>query len=484
MAIHLSNIIESILNPNSRFRTLDGIYGVRDKDGEPAMTLGELTADFDTVWNGGEYTLRCFLRPDGGRNDELREISVYTSNIECGFLLPHLYLDGEMLVFDTADDPVWIDVMLQQKPGGQRLDRYLSEIADTGDSEAIHALTDKLAGIAEWLTNNDFSHRNICSRHIYVSPGEGLKLVNYSRGSRKRSHDDLLSIGALTAALYIAACQPELYREIVHDKTLKVSGLRKLTATIADLMDQEDAEALKDLLAFVSAGSEASGENLCRAIRRVASTLPRSYETLEKIAEQLRSRNAAKGKAAERGKYSFIGMMHDMVMRVFDGTEWSYVDRHGERAFPGSFVGAGDFSEGRAVVETTDGYGLIGLDGRFLIEPQCDDIEWDSINNVAIVTVDGQSGLYGREGQPLTGLIYDQILSGGEGLFPVRKNGKYGYIGRDGMMAIRPQFDDAFGFRNGFARVAIGNHEFLIDATGKQIDNIREKTTIEEPVGL
>ncbi len=195
------------------------------------------------------------------------------------------------------------------------------------------------------------------------------------------------------------------------------------------------------------------------------------------IVAQLRSGNA--DDAADRGKYSFIGPMQDMVMRVFDGTEWFYIDRHGEMAFPGSFVSATDFSEGRAVVETKKGYGLIGLNGRFVIEPKYDDIDWDSINNVAIVTEDGQSGLYSREGQQLTGLIYDQILAGSEGLFPARRNGKYSFIRRDGMTVIRPQFDDAYSFSDGFALVRVGNHEFLIDHDGNPIDDIREKTVTE-----
>lgn len=484
MAVHLSNLIESILNPNRRFRTLDGIYGVRNGDGEPAMTLCELTVDFDMVWNGAEYTLRCFRTPDSDRSGDLRELSVYTRYIECGFITPHLYLEDEMLVFDTADRPVYVDVVLQQKPVGLRLDHYLSETAAKGDREAIRGLMNEFSGIAEWLTTNDFSHRNICSRNIYVTSGAELKLVNYCRGSRKRSHEDLLSLGTLTAALYIASCQPELYGEIIHDKTLKVSGFRKLTAIIADLMSGEEAGALKELLALLATGAEVPGEELCRAISRVAKTPPRSYEALENIAARLRSRNAAANGNADTGKYSFMGMMHDMMMRVFDGTQWFYVDKHGGRALPGSFVNAGDFSEGRAAVETAEGYGLIDLNGRFVIGPHCDDIEWDSMHNVAIVTADGQSGLYNREGRPLTGLIYDQILPGNEGMFPVRRDGKYGFIRRDGLMAIRPQFDDAFGFRDGFARVSIANREFLIDANGNPIDNIRQKTIPAEPVSF
>lgn len=479
MNIALSNLIESILNPNGRFRTLSGIYAVRKDDGEPSMTLSELTVRFDTVWNGCEYTLKYFLYPDAERNSSLRELSVYTEHIECRHLTPYIYLENEMLVFDMLENAGYVDVVLQRKPAGSRLDMYLSEIASSGDREAIWSLLVELADVAEWLSVNDFSHNNICTRNLYASPGGGLVLSNYSRGARTRSHTDLVSLGVLAAALYIAACQPELYHVMIHEKALKITGLRKLMTDIAEVMNDSDAEELKDLLAHLKIDGGAAAKDLCRSIRKLASARPQSYAALENIASQLRNRHE-KADSPNREKYTFIGKMHDMVMRAFDGSKWFYIDKRGGAAIPGYFVSACDFSEGRAVVETDEGYGMIDLNGRFVIEPHCDDVEWDSTNNVAIVTVNGQSGLYSREGESLTGLIYDQILAGCEGLFSVRKNGKYGFIRRDGVMVIRPHFDDAFGFRNGAARVRTLNREYLIDRDGQIIDDIPQKTVLEE----
>lgn len=471
MAIQLTNIIETVMNPNGRFRTLGGIYPVLTQGGEPSMEISELNVRFDVVWNGVPHTLKCYPRPDAERTRRLREISVYTERIACPHLTPHIFLENEMLVFDDTDTPVYTDVVLHRKPAGERLDRYLARLASSGGRGAIGELTAGLSAIADWLAANEFSHGNLCAGNIYVS-GSNLVLVNYSRASRSRSDDDLPSLGALAAAVYVTACQPELYEGMIRDRTLKTKGLARLAYVLADIMEGSGADELNGLLTILTAGKD--GGDICTALHGLSSAPVRSYPALEAIVANLRRNSADPSRSAD-GKYTFIGRMCDMVMRVFDGSRWFYIDHRGDKAFTGDFASAEDFCEGRAAVETKEGYGLIDLAGNFVIEPRYDDIEWDG--NVAIVTMEGQSGLYSREGEPLTGLIYDQVLPASEGMFPVRKNGKYGYIRRDGVMAIRPRFDDAFGFRDGFARVSNGDSHFLIDRQGCVIDKIRRKSS-------
>lgn len=482
----ISDYADALANPNGRFQTLDGIYGVRRDNGEPAMTLSELTADFETIWNGDAYTLRCLLRHDAVLISSVKEVCAYTCHIDCAHLTPHTYLEKEMLVFDTADNPVYVDVIMQRKPAGERLDARLRGACEKRDDSALSLTLRGLAGAVDWLSCNDFSHRNLCARNIIVQPDGTPVFINYTRSSRKRSREDLLALGALTAAVYIAACQPELYAELVHDKIMKTGGLAKLARLIADIMGDEDAAELNGLLAMIISG-DGTDNDLCAAIARLADAKPRPYAALENIAAHLRGNAAGgdgmvNGAAGRERKYRFIGPMHDMVMRAFDGSAWRYIDKTGAAAVPGTFAGATDFAEGRAVVETAEGYGLIDLAGRFVIPPRYDDIEWDSVNNVAIVTAEGLSGLYSREGELLTGLIYDQILAGSEGLFPVRQGGKFGYLRRDGVMAIRPQYDDAFGFRGGVARVGTGNREFLIDTAGERVDDILMQAATGQPL--
>ncbi|MBP5515767.1 MAG: TonB family protein [Bacteroidales bacterium] len=52
-------------------------------------------------------------------------------------------------------------------------------------------------------------------------------------------------------------------------------------------------------------------------------------------------------------------------------------------------------------------------------------------------------------------------------LFPVRINGKYGYIDKTGNIVIKPQFDGAGGFNDGLAPIKVGDKWGYINTTGK-----------------
>ena len=171
-------------------------------------------------------------------------------------------------------------------------------------------------------------------------------------------------------------------------------------------------------------------------------------------------------------KYTYLGESCCNLMRAFDGKRWCYVDKTGKQVISGGFIDAGDFEEGRAVVETAGGYGLIDSDGKFVVAPVYDDLDWDSYNNIATATKDGKSGLFSRTGEALTGLEYDHILNCSEGLIPAKRGKAYGYLDKSGTVAIDFVFEDAFGFRDGVARAKRSGHEIIIDREGREIDRI------------
>lgn len=67
------------------------------------------------------------------------------------------------------------------------------------------------------------------------------------------------------------------------------------------------------------------------------------------------------------------------------------------------------------------------------------------------------------------GLVFEEAGSFSEGLAVVKVGGKTGYIDKQGKMAIKPQFEDGYGFKNGRALVWTerGGPWAFIDATGK-----------------
>ena len=60
-------------------------------------------------------------------------------------------------------------------------------------------------------------------------------------------------------------------------------------------------------------------------------------------------------------------------------------------------------------------------------------------------------------------ILSSSLLKFSGDLFPVKQNGKYGYIDKTGKVIIEPRFDFADKFYEGFARVSVDGKEGFID---------------------
>ena len=70
----------------------------------------------------------------------------------------------------------------------------------------------------------------------------------------------------------------------------------------------------------------------------------------------------------------------------------------------------------------------------------------------------------------------EQILEPAENkhtshLYPVSVDGKLGYIDKTGKIIIEPQFDEAYVFSNGLAKIKVGDKYGFIDKTSKVVIN-------------
>jgi len=122
---------------------------------------------------------------------------------------------------------------------------------------------------------------------------------------------------------------------------------------------------------------------------------------------------------------------------------WGYVDPHGNVAIPPSFEWAGDFSEGVATASVNKQIVFIDHAGKILFkkEPMRIPGTW--------------------QGGPV-----DLRFSGNLMAFPDPLTGKFGYIDRSGQFLIPPQFDAAYPFHDGLARIAAASRFGYIDSKG------------------
>lgn len=69
--------------------------------------------------------------------------------------------------------------------------------------------------------------------------------------------------------------------------------------------------------------------------------------------------------------------IHEGLVRTRRGTRYGYLDASGMVCIPFEWVWADDFREGRAVVETPDGVGVIDKRGEIVVAPVWDNIRYD-----------------------------------------------------------------------------------------------------------
>ena len=60
-----------------------------------------------------------------------------------------------------------------------------------------------------------------------------------------------------------------------------------------------------------------------------------------------------------------------------------------------------------------------------------------------------------------------ELTESGEALYVIRDNGRYGYINKSGLVVIKPQFEDAYNFSEGLARISVQHKYGYIDKKGK-----------------
>jgi hypothetical protein len=223
------------------------------------------------------------------------------------------------------------------------------------------------------------------------------------------------------------------------------------------------------------------------------------------------------------------------LFQIHYGKKWGYINRSGKTVIPPQFDDEGDFFNARAKVQMDGKWGYIDETGRMVVKPQFDNAGdfWESLAPVqsgrkwgfiapsgtfvvaptfqaAAEFRDGlarfevwdtikcsmdyrkkEPDVYTKDNAPLLAFRFHDVVTASVGCFPenarygyidkdgqiaiaarfidgsdfseglavVREDGgsepKYGYIDRTGKIVIRPQFDQAFNFSEGLAAVAI-----------------------------
>ncbi|MCR4757119.1 MAG: WG repeat-containing protein [Butyrivibrio sp.] len=140
-----------------------------------------------------------------------------------------------------------------------------------------------------------------------------------------------------------------------------------------------------------------------------------------------------------------------------DNGKWGFIDSNGEIVIAPQYEFVGDFKEGVAKVENDQNLqGVIDANNNYIIEPKYPLI-MDYSQGYARVRKDNGKYTFIDENGIEMKEEFDYASDFGEDKIAlVKKDDLYGYIKTDGTWLLRPQFDNAFSFRGGYAVVKLG----------------------------
>ena len=178
----------------------------------------------------------------------------------------------------------------------------------------------------------------------------------------------------------------------------------------------------------------------------------------------------------------------------FGERKWGYIDPDGNWNIEPAFDFAKYFSEGRGPVKIDDKWGFIDRSGELVIETKYSDAGAfsDGLAPVRIGPIgelpstpigEGQSlkdmmeatrdffrwGYIDRDGNVAIDFTFEKAGIFHQGFAHVERDGKSGFIDRNGKVIVPFIFDDAWWFVDGFASVEFGDKQYYVDRDGRPV---------------
>lgn len=149
---------------------------------------------------------------------------------------------------------------------------------------------------------------------------------------------------------------------------------------------------------------------------------------------------------------------------------WGTIDRGGNLLFPCTRLYPLLFVNGFAIIREKSGSteerrGYLRRDGMMVIEPKYV-LAADFECGRAWVSDGHTHGFVNDKGEEVIPLVFEDVRNFGEGIAPVKLDGRWGYIDVSGNSVISPQFEAAMPFREGLARVSVGGLWGFVDRSG------------------
>jgi hypothetical protein len=160
--------------------------------------------------------------------------------------------------------------------------------------------------------------------------------------------------------------------------------------------------------------------------------------------------------------------MSEGLRPVCDGWLYGYQNDGGRWEIEPQFEMAGRFSDGLAVVRVKNRYGVIDRELNFVLEPQYDLMQ-DYKEGLSAVRINSKWGFIDRAGRHVIEPQFDSVGWGcfDQGVTSVEVNGMFGIVDRSGRFTLKPRFARIDRFYCGLAAVEDSNGKWgFIDKQG------------------
>ncbi len=495
MVCTVNNIIETLYNPEGRFRTLTGLTLEDAQIYDPVFSYGGAIVSFKVWWNHRPYWLKCFLNRSTISEVALRRVAAQVMSMDTPYLVDYQYWGNEMLIFDDLEQPRYIDVVLMERPEGELLSRYLAEASDRQDRKGIDRVMRAFCKLGAWLLGADVVHGFLKPSNILVTPTGQLKLLNYERmqvpsmeSFRDKINEDNMAVANLALGLKVLAASPAAFRALNGNSIFRTPVLRTtLLPMLATLSETTGCRPMCRIVELLMSSNYRLQQRttLISALDALAEDdTPITAEEVSKAFTPLRDlRDGGLSRSTEPqdlSRYDEVSPVSEALRAVEWNGLWGYIDSQGREVIPLHYNWADDFREGRAVVRLDENFGLLDKEGNEVLPAVFESMDWFPEYGGVQAAYDGKVGLFDRDGQEILPMSYDWVGPMGP-LVLVRREGLCGYIHPNGELALPLQYDDAYDFdQQGKALVCQQGRSFYIDMKGNEWTSATEEQPQEE----
>lgn len=426
MRLPVKAYLEGVARLNDSFSMLGDIYPVTDASGSPVFYVTNRTAVFAMKRNGTDITLTVPLNTDEfhGSDIALR----CTDSSQADFFVSAQFCPSSLEVVTDDGKRFYCDVLLQDS--FPTLHDYIRLNSAAKRRQALRNALEGVAKAAADLSGSGFTHGGLTLRNICFDNSGRLRLTDYALGGRGDRNNDLAALSKTAVLLYLAGCDHLIYRRIM-DAGIKSGLAGRTRRRIISAAEYYGIEPLAELLKSCD-GSRISAEACIGAIRKLSvapfTDMPVLIKMLDDgTSEPLYASWPAKphrtAASVDFAECEQVWPASDMVVRFVRNGEVGYAEPSGQRIVVDKALWGGfDFYEGRAVVRSDDGYGLIDRSGRWIMRDRWSDMTWYGPENiVAAADSKGVWHIFDRSGRQLSSVGCDWFGECSEGFLVGRK---------------------------------------------------------------